>query len=621
MDNPFTDNPLLTRADLQKTVVALWQPLKAYFSPGYARVKLGHTGFICTTSAAELESFSRPLWGIAPLEAGGAKFSDWDFYRQGIANGTNPKHPEYWGQPKDRDQQLVEMAALGLTLALVPEQVWQPLDQQARLNLTNWLQEINRVEIVDSNWLFFRVLVNLGLKKVGAEYDQKAMQAALDRLEEFYLGNGWYSDGPLPQLDYYIPFAFHFYGLIYAKLAGESDPERAERFRERARQFAQEFVHWFTPDGAALPFGRSLTYRFAQGGFWGALAFADVEALPWGVIKGMALRHLRWWANQPIFNNDGTLSIGYTYPNLNMAEQYNSPGSPYWALKFFLPLALPETHPFWQAEELPMPELSSVKIQPEPGMILCRDEDRQHVFALSGKQYHNWARHGEAKYAKFAYSTAFGFSIPGAGYGLEVVGYDSMLALSEDDRHYRVREEILESRLEGAILYSRWQPWSDVQVETWLLPVLPWHVRIHRLQTRRVLYTAESGFAAALPDEINYGNPQDTFREQGSALAAYRTGWSGVKELLSGKAFLGRDGQIHFPHPNTNLLSPRTAIPSLVGKYQPGEHWLACAVLGLAGLGENYSNIWKTSPGLEQSGKKEFTLTYEGTTRKLETKE
>src|SRR5690606_28304342 len=123
-------------------------------------------------------------------------------------------------------------------------------------------------------------------------------------------------------------FAMHYYALIYAKFASAHDAARAQRYRERATLFARQFVDWFAADGAALPFGRSLTYRFAQGGFWGALAFADVEAFDWGVIKGLALRHLRWWLRQPIFSPDGTLSIGYAYPNLNMAEQYNSPCSP-----------------------------------------------------------------------------------------------------------------------------------------------------------------------------------------------------------------------------------------------------------------------------------------------------
>jgi len=70
------------------------------------------------------------------------------------------------------------------------------------------------------------------------------------------------------------------YGLICAKLAAQSDPERARRLCQRAAAFAPDFMHWFAADGA--PFGRSLTYRFAQGALWGALAFADVEVPPWG---------------------------------------------------------------------------------------------------------------------------------------------------------------------------------------------------------------------------------------------------------------------------------------------------------------------------------------------------
>ncbi len=79
-------------------------------------------------------------------------------------------------------------------------------------------------------------------------------------------------------VDHYIPFAMHYYGLIYAVLA-KGEEARKTRMRERAKIFTKDIRHWFGPDGAALPFGRSQTYRFAAGGFWAALAFADLEAL------------------------------------------------------------------------------------------------------------------------------------------------------------------------------------------------------------------------------------------------------------------------------------------------------------------------------------------------------
>jgi hypothetical protein len=592
MTNPFADNPLRSRADLQAAVRALFAPLRPRFSPGAARVRLGATGAHYDDHAAELEGFARPLWGLAPLAAGGGAFEGWELYRRGLANGSDPRHPEFWGEPEDRNQRLVEMAAIGLALALIPGQIWEPLGPRERANLARWLGAINRVEIVDSNWLFFRVLVNLGLARADAGHDEAATRAALDRLEQFYQGDGWYSDGDSQQRDYYIPFAFHYYGLVYAELAGGRDPERARRFRERAALFAQQFVHWFSADGAALPFGRSLSYRFAQGGFWGALAFAGVEALPWGVLKGLALRHLRWWAGQPIFNPDGTLSIGYAYPNLNMAEQYNAPGSPYWALKFFLPLALPETHPFWRAEELPLPELPPAQHQPHAHMILCRDPAGRHVVALASGQHEPWIRHAGEKYAKFAYSTAFGFSVPLGRRGLAQAAADSMLALSDDGECYRVRERPAEARADRGALYARWRPIPGVEVETWLLPAGLWHLRLHRLRTDKPLWSAEGGFALDRTGDDVIARSGLEQAGAGLALARYPAGGSGLRDLLG-----RRQGRVLRVDPNTNLLRPRTVLPTLVAEHAPGEHWLACAVLADPDAAV-WAAAWERAPAL-----------------------
>jgi len=92
---------------------------------------------------------------------------------------------------------------------------------------------------------------------------------------------GFPSDGPnntCKAYDYYATsFAIPLYSLIYARLAGSFDPERAERYRKRAIQNIPEVVHLFARDGAAIAFGRSMTYRFACSAFWGALAYDDIE--------------------------------------------------------------------------------------------------------------------------------------------------------------------------------------------------------------------------------------------------------------------------------------------------------------------------------------------------------
>ena len=192
---PLAENPLRSRADLQRAVRDLFTPLAPCFSPGGARVRLGSTGAHYSEVAAELEGFSRPLWGLVPLSAGGGSFGHWETFRRDLASGTDPDGPEYWGLPKTSDQRHVEMAAMALGLCLTPELLWEPLTRDSQRHLASWLGNINAVPIHVCNWLGFRVLVNLALRQVGAPHDSDALRQALDDLERQYVGDGWYSDG------------------------------------------------------------------------------------------------------------------------------------------------------------------------------------------------------------------------------------------------------------------------------------------------------------------------------------------------------------------------------------------------------------------------------------------
>ncbi|MFG6196270.1 DUF2264 domain-containing protein [Nonomuraea sp. JJY05] len=571
------------RDDLQRQVLDLVAPLTTRFGAGGGRLRLGFSTAHYDRAASELEAFARPLWGLAPLAAGGGGFDHWELWRAGLAAGTDPDHPDYWGAAFDRNQRLVETAAIGLALALAPEQIWDPLTGAQRDTVAAWLRHSVTVEPNDNNWLFFPVMVGLGLDRVGVAHDRDANTARLDRLEQFDLGHGWYSDGPKWQRDYYIPFAMHYYGLIYAALG--DDPARAGRFRERAAAFAHDFQHWFTGEGVAVPFGRSLTYRFAQSAFWGALAFAGVEALPWDVTKGHLLRNLRWWDRQPIRDTAGLLTIGYGYPQPHLAEQYNAPGSPYWAMKAFLPLALPAEHPFWAAKEADAPPLPEVSTQPEAGVALLRCEEGRHVVLLSAGQHAPWARHGAAKYAKFAYSTRFGFSVPAGTYGLEQGAFDSTLALSEDGEHWRPCEVPDHVSAVNGVLHARWTPWDDVEIMTWLVALPPWHVRVHRIRTGRALRTAEGAFAVDRdrpPARVDTG-PGRARLDSPNGLC--------VIEDLSGE----REGDLVTALPGTNVFAPRTVIPTLKGDLPPGDHLLACAVIGLEAAGAG----WPEPPAWE----------------------
>lgn len=593
LDLPIQKNPLTSRGDLIEAVKQILNPLKPYYSKGKTLLEIGNTGTGYSPSIAGMEGFSRVLWGLVPLLAGGEESDIWDVCLQGIKNGTNPSHEEYWGEITDFDQRAVEMAAFGYALALIPEKIWTPLTNQEKENLFKWLNQINRFSVYDCNWLFFPVLVNLGFKSVGLPYNREKVEKNLDRIDQFYLEEGWYADGQDAHCDYYVPFAIHFYSLLYAKIMGVEDPVRSERYKNRAESFAKDFIYWFAEDGSALPYGRSLAYRFAQSSFWSALVYAEVEPFSTGLMKGIILRNLRWWFRQPIFDSNGLLTIGYRYPNLLMAENYNSPGSPYWALKTFLPLALPEDHPFWQAEEEPLPSLKEKVVQQSPRFILCRQDGKDHVVAFNaGYQHTNEHSHVADKYEKFAYSNIFGFSVSKADWGLAQSAFDSMLAVSEGDNIFRGKRKCEEYKVDDNVIYTKWMPWADVVIKTWLVAGAPWHIRVHFIETSRNLDCADGGFALGL-ENSEYKGKKEVILNKRETLAIFPWGASGIKNIYgNGQA------ELVYPNANTNLMNPRTVIPTVKISLEPGKHWIVNAVFGEPGS-ESIKNIWASCPNIE----------------------
>jgi hypothetical protein len=598
-DLPIQKNKLETKEDLQLALSQLCAPLEPFFSKGRAALHVGNTSATYADATADMEGFSRLLWGLVPLLCGGGESILWPRMLTGIKNGTNPTHPEYWGEIADYDQCIVEMAAYGFALTLIPEKVWEPLSKVEKGRLAAWLCQINQRKAYDCNWLLFRVLVNLGFRRVGVPYDKEKVEESLSRIEAFYLGDGWYSDGLVAHRDYYVSFAIHYYCLLYAKIMEKDDPKRSELYKSRAAEFAKSFMLWFSPDGSALPYGRSMTYRFAQCAFWGAFAFAGVNTIEPGVVKGLILRHLRWWFRQPIFDAQGVLTIGYGYPNLVMAESYNSPGSPYWALKAFLPLALPDDDSFWANEEKPLPELPEKALQQAPHLVVCRKGN--HIAAFNaGNAHTNDHTHTAAKYEKFVYSNLFGFSVSRGEYGLSQGAFDSTLALSEGDGLYRMKRCCTLLRLTENEICVEWNPWPDVVIKTSILPGLPWHVRIHHIKTGRRLEVADGGFALGLVGLKAKEEPVE------NGLAAITELWvSGAVPLYGGGS-----AALIYANPDTNLLQPRTVIPTVQQVIEQGEAIIVNAFYGDSAMSEI---TYKTPPCAIVKDGKLIVTTNDGT--------
>lgn len=596
-------NPLNTRADLQELARTLFGPVLARWKEG-AHPVLGPTGAPWDARTTALECVARQLWSLGPLAAGGGAFAHWARFRAALVQGTDPAHPLYWGVSADgrTHQRHVEMAGIAYGLLLAPHELWTPLAAAERARLAAWLADINTPEPYNpNNWHFFRVLVNEALATLGAPHDPARTEASLDAIDSYYLDDGWYADGHTEQRDYYVPFAMHFYGLFWASLPHRANTARAAKFRERARIFAVHFADWFSADGAALPYGRSLAYRCAQGAFWGALPLAGVHTAPGlslGAIKGLYLRHLRWWLAQPAFIDSlaraEPLAIGYAYSNLAVAEHYISPGSPYWALKIFGPLALPASHAFWTTPEEPLPPRPLRVPQAHARMLLARPAPTASPVALCSGQWASWLHlTGHEKYAKFAYHAAFGFSVgtqadfPRAG--------DSMLLVNSGGYVWRHRGPTRDHASGAGWIASTWQPAPGCKIRTWLIALAAgWHARVHRLECALPCTTLEGGFN--LPPESTPLPAPAGIAARGALACTFDSRVSGLIDLTGGRTAERSDVE-----PNVNLLMPRVITPRLVGRHAPGRHLLMCAVLGSATEASTGAAAWARPPTMEFS--------------------
>jgi hypothetical protein len=328
-----------------------------------------------------------------------------------------------------------------------------------------------------------------------------------------------------------------------------------------------------------------------------------------GVVKGLLLRHLRYWATKPdIFYSDGTLNIGFAYPNMFMCEDYNSPQSPYWCMKTFVMLALPEGHSFWSCEEEPLPLSSDagasvlqVKTLQHPKHILI--DSGNHHFLLSSGQYCGWSlKATEAKYCKFAYSSTFGFSVP-TGTSIQQLAPDNTLALSIDNGEtWRVKWRSEETTF-GQITFKRgkgdlgeqistlvnvWSPSkaSELKITTSLIPPTErwpdWHIRIHKVvlgaEATHLVSAIEGGFAIYGQKStdgrpltpLNWNSPisdeeissEGILDNESSSLIVSSAGASGIRYIV-GPDMIRAKGVVLKPDSNTNLMVSRTLIPTI----------------------------------------------------------
>lgn len=546
---PSSSIDLSTKKSCQDLLLSLIRPLFPLACKDGSLIHIPGRGASYPGRVIDMEAFARPLWGLVPFFIGGGKDEEIEaFYREGIANGCNPLSDGYWGAAHDTDQRFVELAPVAFALMALPGKFWDPLKKEDKDNVASYLFSINSFRVPACNWVFFRILINTALRKLGRPFSQERLDEDWAFIESNYIGNGWFMDGRTRRKDYYSAFAMQFYPLILSAYGGEGP-----KTKERAMKFAESFIHWFSPDGAALPYGRSLTYRFAECAFFSACLFARIAPFDKATMKGIINRNMRFFLSKEIFSSGGILEIGYGYPNHIMAEKYNAPGSPYWALKAFAFLALPDDDEYWQVEEKPLPQLPHACRIPEAEMLFSHRGNDTVMFTPGNYRMNNLG-HFREKYFKFCYSTLFPFSVSVSEDTLENSAPDSTLAFDLYGRIIVTKAECSAYSISDNGIWMKWSPFPGIEAETEITIESDGHTRHHRIESSIECMAYDSAFAI---DRGIATEDTHSIRIDGSSRWCSIESSEGMPYLINAS-------------PDTNLMDKLTCIPSISFQVRKG---------------------------------------------------
>ncbi|MFE0463701.1 DUF2264 domain-containing protein [Kitasatospora sp. NPDC058965] len=421
-----------TRAHWEAVADGLLESVARFAGPEHALIPLpGDRPSVSGRRSDALEGYARTFL-LAAFRVAGAGGADPNGvlrrYARGLAAGTRTPtaesgladgDPVSWPRIDQCRQALVEAASIALGLRLTRRWLWDTLDGATREQVRRWLAAGLTPSPVDNNWWLFPAMVGGFLVEAGLDRDgagRRAVERGLDRIEQWYLGGGWYTDGRPRAFDHYNGWAFHLYPVLHALLA--EDHALLDRYGPRLAEHLAGHARTFGADGAPVHQGRSLTYRFAAAAPLWAGALGGHTPLSPGTTRRLASGALRYFVDGGALDADGLLPLGWFGRFPAMVQEYSGPASPYWASKGFLGLLLPADHSVWTAVEEPGPveTADAVLPLPQPGWLL------QTTAADGLARLHN---HGsddqpadqvlpdDPLYARLAYSTATGPAFDG----------------------------------------------------------------------------------------------------------------------------------------------------------------------------------------------------------------
>lgn len=502
----------------QTSARRLLEPLAALMQPGRADLAIAGPASDHDAQADRLESFARPLLLAAhylqsvPESAPDAlafrtRLATW--FRSALVVGSAPASPHYWGPDANYHQHHVELGLLCIALQLAPRDLWDPLTTAEKDQVARWLGTARGNGIVNNNHYFMgvHILEFLGAHGYGRRTDRPIIDEFLHRLEGMHRGGGWFEDGINQAYDHYNAYAFHYYGLMWARLHGErSDAARARatRWRDWAGLFVRDYQHFFAASGEHPAFGRSICYRFNCLNVFGLTLAAHASDLSPGMLRRLCTRNLDFFLTNPaIFQEQGCLSIGWTDRFEDLREVYSCSASPYWAAKGFAPLLLPPTHAFWTGPEEPLPSERGdhAHVIQTAGLVVRSTAGAVEIINAGSQISNLMLRYGAWKWSKTAYRTGVSFTC--AFPNQTNWSVDSALTVQLDDgtvygRHSTVALELDEHH----VLYSTNLGFKTNQastsVETAVWWRAGWILQVHTFEARQPVVLRLGGYALPL---------------------------------------------------------------------------------------------------------------------------
>lgn len=345
-----------TRAHWEAVAGRTLLAVRRYASPRHALIDLPGPASVSGRRSDGLEGFARTFLaaGFRLAHVPDGTLAQW--YAEGLAAGTDPGSPERWPRITEIAQAKVEAASIALALHESRHVLWDALDDRVRDRVVAWLAEVIGQPHPACNWLWFQNVVEAFLRSVGGPWSAADIETNIATMEDWYLGDGWYTDGyegtTARNFDWYAGWAMNFYPLWYCRISGEhADAALWARYRQRLRRYLADVQHLYAPNGAPLHQGRSLTYRYAALAPVWAGAIFDASPLSPGRTRRLASGVLRHFVERlPA----GPEPIGWYGALPAIRQPYSGPGSPYWSSKGFAGLVLGPNHPVWTEVEQPL---------------------------------------------------------------------------------------------------------------------------------------------------------------------------------------------------------------------------------------------------------------------------